>query len=260
MRRSVRPPTTPARRPSSTPMAAAIAVATTPMTSESRAATAIRASRSRPSPSVPSGCAHDPPNSTGGMRRVVKLCSVGEFVTSSGPRSASARKAPSGSKLTQRVAARQFTRVLLSWLGLAFSAGDCCPGDPLRQTRRSATIAWSPYRNAKPRVEGGSEDVDEQAGESHERGNDDDEGVDDGDVPLGRGLEGELTHAGPGKDGLDDDRATDQETDLHANIGERGQDSVRQDVPNPDGAVRQTFARRDAGIMLPAGDKEFGAQ
>ena len=86
---SVQPRRYPARTPSGTPVASAMATETTPASSEACAPQTMRARMSRPSSSVPSGCAVD-----GAWRTAPQSVAAGPGIGSTGARTATRTKNP----------------------------------------------------------------------------------------------------------------------------------------------------------------------
>src|SRR5688572_31582009 len=187
------------------------------MLTDSRAPQTRRASTSRPNWSVPSRCAR-----LGPLSRAPKSIATGSAVTNSGATSPTRAVSPTMASPTS--------------------------ASRLRQSRPSAR-----WRVGSGEAEAGVEDdIERVDGEVHERdqqGDGQDHALEHRVVAVDDRVHRELAHAGPREDLLGDDRAPQQDAELHAEHGDGRDQGVADRVAHDNTELAQPLAPRRADVV-----------
>src|SRR5712692_3481971 len=240
---STQPPRYPDRIPSTVPRMPAKITAMKPTTSETRGPKMRRERTSRPRWSVPSRCSPVPPScQAGGWKRSPSVPTSGLWGASTLAKRAVSTNTTmistgrTGNPSLRKEAYRQASVRAAARLGLAFAA--------------------LPFI-ADPRVDDRVEDVHEKVDDDDHRAAQEHDGLDDGEIPEGDPLVEQAADAGPGEDGLDDDRDVDHEDEVDPRERQHGDQRVLERVLGDDERLRQPLDARELHV-LRAEDLEHG--
>src|SRR5882724_12325286 len=199
---SARPPRMPAVRPRLVPTLPASSTADTPISAEVRAPWMTRLRMSRPSWSVPS-TARSPSGvrAVGGVKRASRRCSFGSAGAS--------RPGSSAQRATSATASRPSP----------------APGDPMSARVRR------PLGKAHPRIQRHVQEVDRDVQEDQARRYREHDGLQQGDVLVHHGLDGQTPDARVREDRLGDDGAAQQVAQLQPDRRHDRNRAVPQRVP-----------------------------
>src|SRR5262245_32241663 len=223
--------------PSTPPTMRPIRGAKTPTVSDIRAPWMSLESMSRPRRSVPSQCA-----ALGGMRRSIMSMSFG---VGSGSTFASAA---AKTTIPIQPAANQKSTPKLGWRQVELSAGAV--------TAMPASLV----RMADPGIEHRVEHVDEKIDQHESGGHEQYDALQDHEVARIDGTEQEPADPRQGKDGLHDDRATDQPADIDAGHRDQCEGGWLQRVHEQDAPRLQALGLGHGDVVFLQGGNHIGTQ
>src|SRR6266550_1148999 len=234
---SSRPRKYPASKPSTTPRTSEIVTEMSPIRSDSRVPWIRRDSMSRPTGSVPSMKFAVPPSChAGGVKVNSRYCSLGGCGDTTSAKTASRMSAITSASPISAPRLCEYA-CQNSRQELASGAGAICS-------------AMTASGMADSRIDDAVEQIDDQIDADHYRGHQQYAPLHDRIVARLNAVNQPVAHARPGKDGLGQDRAGQQQADLQTDHGDHRNQRVAQRVNQHHAPVRQTFGAGGANVIL----------
>src|ERR1700738_1734214 len=234
---SSRPRKYPASKPSTTPSESEIVTEISPISSDRRVPWIRRDSMSRPTGSVPSMKFAVPPSChAGGVRVNSRYCSLDGCGDTTSAKTASRMSAITSAS---PISAPRLCEYACQNSRQALASG----GGSMRSSMTASTMADS-------RVDDAVEQIDDQIDADHDRSDQQYASLHDRIVARLNAVDQPVAHARPGKDGLGQDRAGQQQADLQTDHRDHRNESVAQRVNQHHSPVREALGAGGANVIL----------